>query len=1065
MTVTKAPRLDRRILSTLFLLLMIFALLVHASVAWFAAIFPVAPDGQFSASSIAAYFAGGDGNIDTPYEIEKPIHLYNLAWLQYLGLFNQDKDGDGQIEQNYFVLNNDVDMTGLVIPPIGTEENPFIGHFDGGNNCIRNATVANYVSKADGDGGVKERPAAVETIDNSITVDGNREEHKSIIGFFGVIGDWNDALQGSIVDDTATVEIAEKVNAVHDFRLDGLTIRSKTEESLMGLLAGYVNGSIKNVGVGAGALVAGENVMPLQLTGLDMQPVLSRYSLIGEYNEADVAWPNKPIMGGWGDSIAMKDMYTRLSEEVYPQAKDISYIDQELFTYDTSGNLVNHETHTATTNHIRVVDMGSAGNYSFSTYTGNVNSTTFMYLYGPSAHTKDIIDRRPTNRVGDYIFSDNNYLSVGNNGGVTSATAANAYAWTLSDEGYLYTVYNNTYYYLNRNTAGNLALSPTASTQWLRDDVENTVSCMVGNDRYFLQCHNGTWQLQLYEPEMSYYTISDGNVYLNNNGGTIAAGTDASTATKWYFSETSPMGGTIWSEDEDGTRYYLYTDRSSLTLRTQSGTDWTGNTDNELYYSYYGFWQYYIIYSNSNWTVSRNSSTAFVFDRFQETVATTSFELGIDRHHLMAAEYYDTTRTETYTIDTTATYFPLAVGTDGNGNEIAAAGNTGYVVSGSDYQHQQDAPQRSGNIRVSQYSRSDISNSVSNNSLNNARIYTRSYKQNNFGYIGTLANVEANWGLRKYQDSFEKFNMTVSEDSNVYGLHFMDATIDINKKITIDNARILKSDGTSPWMDGYELPRNAITFNVPEDGYVNFFAGTYFSGNSSFFSFYEVQRDETGKQLTAIKEISKIYGPVDADNNIIEGKGYVYRYTDNSYSATLPADYVEIFDTAWITDPEMHNNYVYYFEIPVNAGEFALGSVSGSDGAYLLYLDLAANGSQNIADDPEHTIMGVNFVDDAGLELEDISTYPGTYGTLSVGDGITGHTGVTAAFDRTSTTAMTYEISGDADSVDIVFAGTDQVTVAPGTVNVSATPPATASLRPNYRRRNRFLANFLRFLQ
>ncbi|MBR5448957.1 MAG: hypothetical protein IKV43_03125 [Clostridia bacterium] len=37
------------------------------------------------------------------------------------------------------------------------------------------------------------------------------------------------------------------------------------------------------------------------------------------------------------------------------------------------------------------------------------------------------------------------------------------------------------------------------------------------------------------------------------------------------------------------------------------------------------------------------------------------------------------------------------------------------------------------------------------------------------------------------------------------------------------------------------------------------------------------------------------------------------------------------------------NNRSYYFEIPVNAGEYALGSTQGETGAYLVYLDLAAN--------------------------------------------------------------------------------------------------------------------------
>lgn len=55
-----------------------------------------------------------------------------------------------------------------------------------------------------------------------------------------------------------------------------------------------------------------------------------------------------------------------------------------------------------------------------------------------------------------------------------------------------------------------------------------------------------------------------------------------------------------------------------------------------------------------------------------------------------------------------------------------------------------------------------------------------------------------------------------------------------------------------------------------------------------------------------------------------------------------------VFDTAWIKvnsgiGTRNQTNRIFYFEIPVNKGEYALGSVSGGYGAYLLYLDIGAN--------------------------------------------------------------------------------------------------------------------------
>ena len=95
------------------------------SLAWFHPTTKVGNQGEtntmpIDGSSSSGYFAYGDGSAENPYGIRIPRHLYNLAWLQYIGYF-----GDKQI---YFELANDVDMSGWTLPPIGTEDNPFISH-------------------------------------------------------------------------------------------------------------------------------------------------------------------------------------------------------------------------------------------------------------------------------------------------------------------------------------------------------------------------------------------------------------------------------------------------------------------------------------------------------------------------------------------------------------------------------------------------------------------------------------------------------------------------------------------------------------------------------------------------------------------------------------------------------------------------------------------------------------------------------------------------------------------------------------------------------------------------
>ena len=67
--------------------------------------------------------------------------------------------------------------------------------------------------------------------------------------------------------------------------------------------------------------------------------------------------------------------------------------------------------------------------------------------------------------------------------------------------------------------------------------------------------------------------------------------------------------------------------------------------------------------------------------------------------------------------------------------------------------------------------------------------------------------------------------------------------------------------------------------------------------------------------------------------------------TDSGSSDTLTSDYSLVFSTNRIKrQNSITTNAVYYFEIPVNAGEYALGSVDGGTGAYLMYLDIATNG-------------------------------------------------------------------------------------------------------------------------
>ena len=111
---------------------------------------------------LTKYFESGDGtgpehakyneegNIASEegcaYEIKTAEQFYNLAWLQYMGYFNKPEEGTNAIPTTYFYLSADINMTGYVLPPIGTSVNPFLGNFDGCGHSVTGLTVTNKVN-------------------------------------------------------------------------------------------------------------------------------------------------------------------------------------------------------------------------------------------------------------------------------------------------------------------------------------------------------------------------------------------------------------------------------------------------------------------------------------------------------------------------------------------------------------------------------------------------------------------------------------------------------------------------------------------------------------------------------------------------------------------------------------------------------------------------------------------------------------------------------------------------------------------------------------------------------
>ncbi len=330
----------KRIFRSLAALLIIVISFSAISFAWLASGKYLNFPSSFGGSATPAYFAGGDGSKDNPFRITNPVHLYNLAWLQYLGYFNRREGFNNDRDQTYFALDGNIDMRGRAIPPIGTEEYPFIGKFNGNGKTVKNLTISNKK----GTGDLVYSPTNAKFSNNILRfVDDSKAHDIEIVGMFGVTGDYDGYFNkyktaGHTVDGT--------IASVSNFYVDKIHVRSNSAKTLAGLAAGYIGGNFSNVGVYRSDIKFAANAQSIDNTTIVSSGVLSQYSLVGAYNEDLITWDDGAI--GFGNSIGIKSLYERIgvfygnsSESTTvgtgPQAKIYKYY------YDESGGSINSQ--------------------------------------------------------------------------------------------------------------------------------------------------------------------------------------------------------------------------------------------------------------------------------------------------------------------------------------------------------------------------------------------------------------------------------------------------------------------------------------------------------------------------------------------------------------------------------------------------------------------------------------------------------------------------------------------------------------------------------------------------
>lgn len=580
------------------------------SMAWFYSATEI-EDVHIKGSSAGAYFAYGNGKSktydenthDQAYGISLPRHLYNLAWLQYMGEF---KDG-----QYYFELAADIDMTGYVLPPIGTTTYPFVGYFNGNGYKITGLTVST------------DENALFESAHHPETSQVTYIEPE-IVGLFGVVGNYNDG-SGKYA---YTGSYSSSKNKIEDLVIDNITVNTSTTKALVGMVAGYVDGDVSNITVDNSTIYVANNtttaLSPSSLTGqLSDHGVVGYATTSHKFNVKrcnDTAYQittgNETFVAdtsgstsAWGGSIDMKSVHDRLNDiRNNYAARQTSFYDTYTHYYDADGNMKTNETERETSGDYYNTRRTYSPSYSstktyneklgsfifWSNSTSDATSTstqTFHYMAG-GHDTVNYYDQYRSHS-GKRITDGTNYLNIAslstssssrnagtiNNLVKTGDTEPNATAWSLPDNsGYIST----TYYYNNGNTS---------YTYYLYNYNGNLrLSC---GDNY-----RTTWTKVTYDGKVTYTSTYNNNTYcLKYNGSSwvLVAMTTAPTYT-WETEHPAPTSVETWTASHPEPQL------SSYTLNANDNTKFYANSY-QIYYETNGVKYFLVATAQNSFTV------------------------------------------------------------------------------------------------------------------------------------------------------------------------------------------------------------------------------------------------------------------------------------------------------------------------------------------------------------------------------------------------------------------------------------------------------------------------------
>ena len=439
---------------------------MSGTISWFVQRARIQPDvSPIEGTTDSSYFAYGNGKKgsanDSPFGITRPRHLYNLAWLTYLGYFT---------EPTYFELADNIDMTGWTLPPIGTPENPFIGNFNGSGYVISNLTISNDFEKF----GNKHPSIVTKTKfdngDNPLSPETETNNYPNIVGFFGVVGNYKGKYSNAVY--------SSEINEIKNFGLSNVSVETIATETLIGVVGGYVSGTIQDVAVDTTTInIADDGAQTIGETGITN---LSDYSIVGyttktkQVRKIDESIYRVNVKGedefnvpdggdgvGWGGSINMYDLYNRL-DKMRTNLKNSGNKTNGSYSFRITTNrsaaqVESDPTFTSTTRNTTdpqsdtpLLTYYNTTNYEYGTYSiyntgSSSNNNDYLYLMGGKNKVTTYWEYYLGTLITNTIGNTTNYMTVTsftNGAAVINTTNRNsATTWIVPSKSteYIYT--------------------------------------------------------------------------------------------------------------------------------------------------------------------------------------------------------------------------------------------------------------------------------------------------------------------------------------------------------------------------------------------------------------------------------------------------------------------------------------------------------------------------------------------------------------------------------------------------------------------------------------------------